>query len=205
MDAVDDETGYFIVKRAPVGGGAWKRTTDLVYSSAYTTLNSELTINDTGKEITMASSQNKSVVWKRMMKRASSHYLGGDLDYGKSHFTIIGDHLRFILMIAYKQNPKSHSNILVFGDFKDINDGQFKTVLEGYVNSQIGNVGFNRMFAYPAFSLLEDRLLIQTSNSQPSGIGWILSSQSGDVDYLRGAKDSGHHIYPVLIPSEVGV
>lgn len=204
-DPFVDETGYFIVKRAPIGGGAWSRTPDTIYSRQMTTLGHQLAIDDTGKAATVATSQNKSITWRKMLKRPSSHYLGEDLDYGKSHWTVIGDHLRFIFVVAYKQNPKAHTRVLVFGDFNDARDGQVKTVLSGYVDSQIGDVGFNKMFDYSKFSFLNDRAVFQIDSEQPSGIGWILSNLAGEVDYLHGVKDCGHHIYPILVPEKVAV
>jgi len=78
------------------------------------------------------------VIWKRNFKRNSSHYLGEDIDFNTAHWTIVGDHLRFILVIAYKQNPRTHSRILVFGDIVDVNDDKLKTILVGYTNDQMG-------------------------------------------------------------------
>lgn len=192
----EDESGYFIAKRAPIGGGAWTRTANFSYRSSESTLDSVFNLFDTNQSWAVASLENRSVNWKRMLKRYSSHYLGGDVDYDRAHWTILGDSLRFILVIAYKQNPKSHSRVLVFGDFNDPNDNQIKTVLIGYINSQIGDVGFNKIFEYfePVFS---DRGILHLTlrSHQPSGIGWIYSNKEGDIDYLHGTKDCGQHRY----------
>lgn len=135
-----------------------------------------------------------------MLKRDSSHYLGADLDYGKAHWTIIGDHLRFYLVVAYKQNPKTHSHVLIFGDVKDNRDNQLKTVLEGYLDSQIGNVGFTKIFEYPDYDLSDKGVLqLKSKGHNTSGIGWIVSNLSGDINYLHGSHDCGQHQYPSLI------
>lgn len=43
------EQGYFIIKRSPIGGGAWKRTSQFEYSSYQSTLSSKMVIDDSQK------------------------------------------------------------------------------------------------------------------------------------------------------------
>jgi hypothetical protein len=198
----DDESGYFIVKRAPIGGGAWSRNRNSVYSSSSSTLDSQLSVSDKSSTVTTVSSGNQSVIWKRNFKRNSSHYLGEDIDFNTAHWTIVGDHLRFVLVIAYKQNPRTHSRILVFGDIVDVNDDKLKTILVGYTNDKMGDVGFNKIFEYPIYSFSDKGILqLGLKSHQPSGIGWIYSNSAGEVDYLHGTRDCGQHQYPIPYPS----
>lgn len=199
-----DETGYFVAKRAPVGGGVWSRNAAFMYSSSASILGNGVTFNDTNKSVATATlSGGSSVVWKKNLKRPPGHYLGTDVDYPIAHWTILGDHLSFILVIGYKQNPRTHSRILVFGDFNDPNDNVLKTILIGYgfTGDDIGDVGFNKIFEYlmPTFSD-NGTLQLGLRSHQPSGIGWIYSDRQGNVDYLHGTKDCGQHQYPILLP-----
>lgn len=185
----------------PSEDGAWVRDAEFRYHSSQSPIGGVMAVNDNNKGSTTVSTSAHSVTWRRMLKRDSSHYLGGDLDYNTAHWTILGDHLRFVLVMAYKQNPKAHSRILVFGDFNDPKDNEIKTMLIGYINPDMGDVGFNKIFEYfePIFS---DTGTLQLSlrSHQPSGIGWIYSNQTGEIDYLHGTKDCGQHRYPIPMP-----
>lgn len=200
----EDEEGYFLIKRAPVGGGAWTRNANKEFVSASSTLDGGFKISDIDKNsstLSLTNFPNKAVLLRRYHKRSSGHYLGEDKDSSKVHWTIIGDDLRFVLVVAYKQNPRSHCRIILFGDVTDINDDTLKTMLIGYVNNQLGDVGFNRIHEYfdPIFS---DKGMLQLSPKyrQPSGMGWIYSNAIGEIDYLLGTKDCGQHQYPIPYP-----
>lgn len=148
--------------------------------------------------------QNDSTVYlRRYFKRPNTHYLGGDTGLDRIQWSILGDHLRFILVVAYKQNPKSHCRIIGFGDFTDLNDDTLKTLLIGYSSDELGDVGYNKIFEFfsPIFTE-KDFLELKIRNRQPSGIGMIYSNKMGVIDYLRGSRDCGLHRYPVLIPKD---
>ena len=200
-----DETGYFLIKRAPVGGGAWSRNSNREFISLSSTLDEKMIINDIDKNsssLTLKSDANQIIFLRRFHKRSSSHYLGGDLEYDKVHWTIIGDNLRFVFVVAYKQNPRAHCRIIVFGDVFDVNDDTLKTMLIGYISNQMGDVGFNKIHEY-FDSVFSDKGILQltSKNHQPSGIGWVYSNAIGEIDYLHGTKDCGQHQYPIPYPS----
>lgn len=183
--------------------GAWKKTDNMTYKSSSSLLSDELTILDHHKDYsTMWIGQNnlQTVFWNRLLKRTDS-YLGADEDNDESHWTIIGDHHRFIFVIAYKQNSTTHSRILAFGDFTDLKTDTIKTMLIGYNTNQIADVGFNKLFEYldGHYSDKGELMLNNTDNNQASGIGWIYSNKNGNVDYLHGVKDCGQHVYPIPI------
>jgi hypothetical protein len=193
-----------LIKRSPVGGGAWSRNANREFTSLSSALDEKLVVNDVGRNSCTLSLKNypdQSVFLRRYHKRNGSHYLGADKDVDIVHWTIIGDDLRFVFVVAYKQNPRAHSRVVVFGDVVDIIDDTLKTMLIGYVNNQMGDVGFNKMHEYfePIFS---DKGILQLSlrSHQSSGIGWIYSSPIGELDYLHGTKDCGQHQYPVPYP-----
>lgn len=181
--------------------GAWVRDHNFIYHSSQSELDSEMMVYDVNKTYSIVSSKNRTVFWKKLMKYDSKHYLGEDVDSSTAHWTILGNHLRFIWVMAYKQNPKAHSRILAFGDFNDLNDGQTKTFLIGYNTTFIGDVGFNKMFEYFE-STFSDQGILQLSikSQQPSGIGWLHSNKIGELDYLHGTKDCGQHRYPIPSP-----
>lgn len=200
----EDEDGYFLIKRAPVGGGAWSRNASREYSSSSSTMGEKLVVNDINKNSTslsLKSAPNTISFLRRYYKRSGGHYLGDDLDYDKVHWTIVGDDKRFVFVVAYKQNPRSHSRIVLFGDLTDSVDDTVKTFLIGYASNQLGDVGFNKIHEYfePLFS---DTGTLQLSlrSHQPSGIGWIYSNKTGEIDYLHGTKDCGQHRYPIPSP-----
>ena len=197
------EVGYFLIKRPPIGGGAWLKNNNEYYSD-FSTLNKKLIIDDKGKTSTSLSikDQNETIAYlRRYFKRSSTHRLGGDLDTNRIQWSILGDHLRFILVVAYKQNPKSHCRIIGFGDFTDLNDNTLKTLLIGYSSDQLGDVGFNKIFELFSPIFTEKGFLeLKIKNIQPSGIGMINSNRMGVIDYIKGSKDCGLHRYPVLIP-----
>ena len=198
------EQGYFIIKRSPIGGGSWSRTSQFEYSSSQSLLSSKMVIDDsqkTGAKISIKNNTGLLVWWKRYLKRPSTSYFGADLGQGRPQWTIIGDHKRFILVIAYKQNPKDHSHILLFGDYQDPKDNQWKTILEGYKDDQIGDVGFNFLFDYSKRKINSSGILtIEPDDFNQSNFDWLVSDQAGiSVDTLHGTKDSGFHQYPIYI------
>lgn len=199
------EEGYFLIKRPPIGGGAWLKNNNEYYSN-FSTLNKKLIIDDKGKTSTSLSikDQNDSTVYlRRFFKRPSTHIWGGDLGLNRIQWLILGDHLRFILVVAYKQNPKSHCRIIGFGDFTDLNDDTLKTLLIGYSSDEMGDVGYNKIFEFFSPIFTEKGFLeLKIRNRQPSGIGIIHSNKNGVVDYLIGSKDCGLHRYPVLKPKD---
>jgi len=203
-ETVVDETGYFLIKRTPIGGGAWSRNVNNEYVSLSSTLGKKLVIDDTNKTSSVFSikdSLNTDVFLRRYFKRDSSHYLGEDLGLNRTQWTIIGDNLRFIFVAAYKQNPKTHCRIIVFGNINDVNDDHLKTILIGYDTNQIGDVGFNKLFEYYN-QVFSSTGILQASpiEQPPSGIGWILSDKNGNFNYLQGIKDCGQHQYPIPNP-----
>lgn len=151
--------------------------------------------------LSLKGADNQTAFLRRYHKRNSSHYLGADKDSSIVHWTIIGDDLRFVFVVAYKQNPRAHSRIILFGDVNDVSDDTLKTMLVGYINNQMGDVGFNKCHEYfePIFS---DKGILQLNlrSHQPSGIGWIYSNAIGYIDYLHGTKDCGQHQYPIPYP-----
>lgn len=200
----EDENGYFLIKRAPVGGGAWSRNASREYSSSSSTLGEKLVINDVNKNSTKLSLKSVPATvsfLRRYYKRSGGHYLGDDLDYDKVHWTIVGDDKRFIFVVAYKQNPRAHSRIILFGDFTDSANDTVKTVLLGYVSNQLGDVGFNKIHEYLDPVFWDEGLYLDPRVERPlSGIGWIYSSDTGEVDYLHGSKDCGQHRYTIPYP-----
>lgn len=201
---VNNETGYFIVKRPPVGGGAWSRNSLYEYTSQSSTLNSTFVVDDkskSGTTISIKSLSNSNVIWKRYLKRDSTHYLGADLGQGRPQWSIYGDDLRFIFTVAYKQNPKTHTHILVFGDILDPNDNQIKTYLEGYVDEKIGNVGSNKIFEFNDFNIIDNGTLrLRSQLNRKVNSGWIISDEEGAIEYIQGYGDNGEHYYPIYLP-----
>lgn len=200
----EDEEGFFLIKRAPVGGGAWSRNASREFVSSSSTLDEKLVVNDIDKNsstFSLKNYPNQTVFLRRFHKRSSSHYLGEDKDSSQVHWTIIGDDLRFVFVVAYKQNPRAHSRIVVFGDVVDVIDDTLKTMLIGYANKQMGDVGFNKMHEYfEAIFSDEGILQLGLRSHQPSGMGWVYSNGIGEVDYLQGTKDCGQHQYPIPYP-----
>lgn len=210
IGTVSPETGVFMVKRAPIGGGAWTRGysgTNALYTSSSSTLGENgLLVDDTSKaasvlKIYSAQATSQTLYLKRNLKRASSHYQP-DTRQDRPEWTIIGDHKRFYLVIAYKQNPKTHSHLIVFGEIKDWVTDEWRTVLVGYVDDSIGNVGFNSVFAYPEWSILSSgHLLCQSREAEgSSGAAWVRSDVDGDYSYLMGTYDCGQRMYPIPVP-----
>lgn len=203
---VHSEGGLFMIKRPPIGGGAWIKTfvsNGAIYKSS-SNLGSELMINDTAKTgtslVIMSQNASQPVFLKRNLKRSSSHYQP-DTRQSRPEWTCIGDDKRFYLAIAYKQNPKDHTHLIVFGIIKDWTTDEWKTMLIGYKDESIGNVGFNALFAYSHWSILDSgHLLCQTKSTEAnSDAVWVRSEHDG-FTYLRGTADCGQRMYPIPIP-----
>lgn len=145
--------------------------------------------------------QSNIVNLRRNLKRASSHWQP-DSRQSRPEWTIIGDDKRFYIAIGYKQNPKTHSHLIVFGDIQDWADDEWKTMLLGYVDLNIGNPGFNGVFAYSEWSILPSGHLLCQSDlpGTHSDSRWIRSDSGGDYDYIEAKADSGQRIYPIPVP-----
>lgn len=201
-----DETGTIISKRPPVGGGQWIRQGNS-YTSLSSSENKKLDIDDTSKSVSVVSingNDTPNLYWKKYLKRPATHYQGPDIGLDRIQWSIIGDHLRFVFVMAYKQNPKTHSNILFFGDITDPNDDEVKTILLGYKDSNIGNVGFNNLFRYSKWEFQDNGQLYCFSPfgniTNASDSGWIKCDSEDNIEYLTQSKDFGVHVYPVLFP-----
>lgn len=206
---VDSENGIFMVKRPPIGGGAWVKSyvgNSALYTSTSSAFGNGLLVDDTSKNATTLKiynpqSTSQILYLKRNLKRASTHFQP-DTRQSRPEWTIVGDDKRFYFAIAYKQNPTEHTQLIVFGDIKDWTSDEWKTVLVGYVDDTIGNVGSNEIFSYPEWSILDSgHLLCQTKITESfNGMVWVRSDVDGEYTYLRGAADCGQRIYPIPIP-----
>lgn len=207
----NNETGLLLVKRPPIGGGAWEKTqneSQIYYKSSTSQIETAILVDDISKSSSMlrildttTMAQSNALFLKRNLKRPSHHYQA-DTRQTRPEWTIIGDDKRFFFAIAYKQNPKDHTHLIVFGEIKDWLTDEWRTMLVGYVNETIGNVGTNALFAYPEWSILESgHLLCQSKKTiDSSDAVWISSDVDGDYTYLRGTHDCGLRIYPIPIP-----
>lgn len=210
VGAVAPETGVFVVKRAPIGGGAWERGyvgANALYTSSTATLDGDgLLVEDTSKvasilKIYSAQTTSQALYLRRNLKRSSSHYQP-DTRQDRPEWTIIGDDKRFYLVVAFKQNPKPHANLIVFGEIKDWITDEWRTMLVGYVDESIGNVGTNSVFAYPEWSILGSGHLLCHSREVigSSDAAWVRSDVNGDYSYLSGTYDCGQRMYPIPVP-----
>lgn len=161
-----------------------------------------LSVTDTFKEgsqlkIIDGLNSSQNVYLKRNLKRSNSHWQP-DSRQDRPEWTMIGDDKRFYFVIGYKQNPKDHTHIIVFGDIEDWNDQTLKSILIGYVDLSIGNVGSNSIFAYPEWSILETgHLLCQSKGTARSDSRWVRSDADGNLIYLKGSADCGQRMYPI--------
>jgi hypothetical protein len=207
----NDETGVMLVKRPPIGGGAWAKTHNggqIYYRSATSQLGMAMQVDDTSKSGSAlrifdpsTSAQSNVLYLRRNLKRPSTHYQP-DTRQNRPEWTIIGDDKRFYIAIGYKQNPKTHSQLIVFGDIRDWADDVWRTMLLGFVDLNIGNPGFNGVFAYSDWSILASgHLLCQTElPGTHSDSRWVRSNSGGSYEYIKAKADSGQRMYPIPIP-----
>lgn len=159
---------FFILKDLLFGFDGWGKnhTSNGIpnYYSKTSTLNHSLRLNDSisGFSTFLIHNSNTNldshlVYVKKDLKRPNNSYQP-DSRQNRPEVSVFGDDKRFFLIIGYKQNPKSHHLIITFGDFQDSESENWKTVLFGYINSGIGNVGFNRAFTYSQWKVLPTRI-----------------------------------------------
>lgn len=135
-----------------------------------------------------------SLYWKRNLKSSINQ------DINRVQWTIVGDNKRFYLFVGYRQNPKTHAQVLFFGYIQDLVSLEWGHTLLGYKDEQIGNVGYNYAFAYSDWTILPSGHLCCRLTTQPqSDLRWVRTHASSDENLL-GYGDVGHHIYPVPVP-----
>ncbi len=213
------EIGLFIVKRAPIGGGKWKRYGVNDYRSIDSELETYFTVDDSKTGIAKlyirhARDVNEPdpVIWRKNLKLPYTYYRYeptrlkyGDDEYPNIHWLIIGDNKRFLLTIAYKHNSKTFTQVLSFGDYIDVQDeSKLKTFLSGFEIADIYSIGVNLIFAYPQFEqLVTGEIAFNPIKTQRTDYGWIKSDKNGELEYVFSHQDAGQHRYMIVDPKQV--
>lgn len=208
----DETSGLKILKRPPIGFGAWRKE----YSGAFPQYfnfgsNRAVRLNDQSSSATQltlinrSTQQASSVAWVRKnLKRSSPHYQA-DPEPSRIEWSIFGDALRFLFVVGYKQTPKPHSHIILFGTLDDWNDDETKWMLLGMNGSDIGNPGVNFLFMFPKVATLVSGLFTcQAQKTHKSDAVMIGLDETDNYRTLLGSADFGQHMYPIAVPLEQG-
>lgn len=194
---------YCIIKRSVIG--EWKRISSgskVSYESLNSlSLSTRLVVDDINQDYTIlsvtdrnSSNQSNTLFLKKNLKSSINQ------EINSVRWGAVGDDRRFYIFIANRQLSPSHSQLICFGDIKDLSDDQWYTILVAYKDSSIGNVGSNLAFSYSQWTILPSgHLLCQLTTQPDSDTRWV-KTRNNSHTYLWGYGDVGHHVYPIPIP-----
>lgn len=200
-----------VIRRPPVGFGLWRKESGPQYFSLGA--DHAMRVNDTAAATSQLTVVNKttqqttSQVWfKKNLKRTTGYQADSETD--RVEWSIFGDHLRFIFAIGFKQRPKVHSHIIMFGQLTDWNDNdeeKLKWMLLGFNNSDIGNPGLNYLFMYPRVRQIVSRLFTCTAIERHKSDAIMIGLNDVDqYETIVGSADFGQHMYPIDVPQIQG-
>jgi len=193
-----------IIKKCPIGGGAiWIKEylDNMVSYSCFieNTIFKKLIIDDSfiSYAKVFLNNEENNQLSEPLYILKNSNYFNSSIKW-----RIIGDNKRFYLFLTSKQNTVSHTNIIIFGEIKDIFWDEWDVILIAYDNELQTNCGFNLAFSYPKWTILSTGHLLCESiiTSPKSDATWQTQNINLIFRNLTDFNDAGHHIYPVFIP-----
>lgn len=207
-----ETSGLKVIKRPAIGFGSWRKEAAGNFSQYYVFgTNHAVRLDDTSSTATKLIMINRSTqqqslhVWLRKNLKRDSFHWQPDREPSRIEFSVFGDGQRFIFVQGYKQTPKAHSHIVVFGTLQNWADEETKEMLLGFSTQDIGNVGENLLFMYPRVNALITGIhTAQADRRFVSGARMIGLDDTNTYKTLIGSADFGHHMYPINIPEIQG-